>query len=206
MSTVTAPAMTTPGDSYARIQQVRLVSWIRIVGVSLCVLWLVLDIWNIPGLYQAWNQVLTSGDFHYASVLTAWRVAPETISAVMTAIFDIQALAYGLVALLVIWKRPFDPVAILVMIAMLGFSIRFPQSDQPVLYFLYNVAYFASLAAIFPMICVFPKGKFRPRWLRWLVWPYLVVALVYTFVPLRELDANLPTIFYMAILLFCCIG
>src|SRR5262249_3634993 len=113
MSTARVSAATTPGDgdNYARIRNPRLGSWIRIIGVGVCLLWVGLNVWNIPNNFLSLNKFWLTDPQQFSSALVNWKIAPEIISAYLVGIASVEALAYCFAALLVIWKRPFDPVA-----------------------------------------------------------------------------------------------
>src|SRR5258708_18001309 len=204
MTISTGPAINAPSDSYARIRQPRLVSWIRIVGVVICLLWLILNVWNIQNGFQ--QSIQASGDGTLAPVFARWQISPVVYAAVIAGIVNFQVIATCLVALFIIWKRPSDPVAIFIVITLLGLALQFPRSDQPILNFLCNVAQFIGFGAIFPLICVFPNGKFAPLWLRWLIWPYLALTLILVFVPIYEIENSLSSLVYLILALFWCLG
>jgi hypothetical protein len=99
-------------------------------------------------------------------------------------VFDLLFnLAYIGVGLFLFWRRPDDPLALLLSLTLLllgafGFSAANEMARRLLPGFPWVVSLLESLTYALPVFlaCIFPTGRFAPRWLGYLYVPLLVFA------------------------------
>jgi hypothetical protein len=93
-----------------------------------------------------------------------------------TIVFTIFGLVFFAIAWLIFLRRSNDWMALFVSLWM----VMVGAGANPVLPVLEGGLFLLAGAGIFPLFCLFPDGRFVPRWIRWLVFGWLL----YTFVTL----------------------
>jgi hypothetical protein len=99
------------------------------------------------------------------------------------------ALGYWATGALLFWQKSADRLALYASIALVAFGTI--QADtlytlvdaHPVWRFPIDFVYFVGEAAFFVLFCVFPDGRFVPRWTRWVAVVWAAYWLLNTFFP-----------------------
>jgi signal transduction histidine kinase len=110
-----------------------------------------------------------------AQALTAAGMSLQFYALYTTVISLLVPLAGLLVVTLIVWRRADDRIALLTVLivgtcagaassVMAALAIAYPT-----LAWLIQVLHFVPLAGLVPLHCLFPDGRFVPRWSRWLV-------------------------------------
>jgi signal transduction histidine kinase len=91
----------------------------------------------------------------------------------LTAIQIVFSLAYCAVGILIFWRRPDEPMALLVSLWLVAFGTTFiplgflVEGEFPLLDHMSIVLGNIAFAAWFLLLYLFPDGRFVPRWTRW---------------------------------------
>jgi hypothetical protein len=97
------------------------------------------------------------------------------------------ALGYWTIGAVLFWKRSDDRLALYASIALLTFgtiqadTLYLLADAHPVWELPINIVYFVGEASFFVLFCVFPDGRFVPRWTRWVAAGWVVYWLLNTF-------------------------
>lgn len=141
-----------------------------------------------------------------AAAFAAAGVSLRTYAAVVVTTNIATALVWIGVGIVIFWRRSDDWMGLLVSLTLVlvGTTVPISQNEVtgrwPVL--LLN---FAAVVLLFLVFCLFPNGRFVPRWLRWLPLAYLALSAT-------DMFPGLPlatTEWFQAVrvaLLFGCIG
>ena len=91
-------------------------------------------------------------------------------------------LCYGIVALIIFWRKSNDWVALLLSIMLIGFAVEGVTEVgifTPLAQFLYAVV--TIIFMLLPFI--FPNGRFVPRWIWWLAVPISLASASFVYLP-----------------------
>ena len=100
----------------------------------------------------------------------AEQFAPATYALALVAVEIAFALLHLLVALVIFWRRPNDPMAIFVAFTLVAWGTTFPPTllalpaSGPAWFWPVEAVRFAGAALVTLLFFVFPDGRFRPGW------------------------------------------
>ena len=120
-----------------------------------------------------------------ASVLAAY----EQSSTYNVALSIVSVLGFWAIGAILFWKSSSHRVALYASVALVTFGTEqadtlhwlaeaYPGLDLPV-----NLVYFVGEASFFVLFCVFPDGRFVPRWTRWVAIAWITYWLLVSFFP-----------------------
>src|SRR5918994_4983453 len=116
-------------------------------------------------------------------------VAYEQLSTYNVALSIVFVLGFWAIGAILFWKSSSHRVALYASVALVTFGTvqadtihwlaeAYPGLDLPV-----NLVYFVGEASFFVLFCVFPDGRFVPRWARWAAVAGITYWLLDTFFP-----------------------
>ena len=162
----------------------------RIVWLAFTVLGLALSIPMIPR-YVELLQIACSGAGCFETQLTleaarVWAAAGRTLQEYALLQTSVLLLMDGLLlstAVLLIWRKVNDRVSVLAAIVLTALatstlSQALAYSD-PRFGYLAQLIRFVQTAGLLPIACLFPDGKFQPRWMNWAALGYILLSLIY---------------------------
>lgn len=119
------------------------------------------------GGYEAGLQALGLSLSFFATYFTAWELA--------------VVVASLLVAGLIVWKRADDWFALLVAISLTLFGLLPPLLDGVTFFYPQwaipiSALRMAEMGCLMAVFCLFPSGRFAPRWTSWLLLFWLLFA------------------------------
>ncbi len=160
--------------------------WLNIVRVAWLVIVLLVMVLFVTGLLTGLPQLRTvcTGDACHPSQLDPSQAALnrqlglslDFYARYTTTVYTVFGFAFFAIAWLIFWQRSDDWMALYVSLwfVILGAGVN------AVIPTLGSVIFVLFAAGFFPFFCLFPDGRFVPRWTRWLV----LVWILYTFINL----------------------
>jgi hypothetical protein len=172
--------------------------------IALAALTLVLFVASIPGAYQRFRTACESSGCDIAQLSPAGKNALEEglgLSmgdyALYTVLFAIVlALGYWLIGGILFWKRSDDRLVLYASMTFVTFGVMqantlywladaYPLWDLPV-----TVVNLVGNVSFFVLFCVFPDGRFVPRWTRWTAAAWIAYWLLPSFFPHSPLSPS----------------
>lgn len=98
------------------------------------------------------------------------QLAPATYALALVSIETAFALLHLLVALVIFWRRPRDPMALFVAFTLVAWGTTFPPTllalpaADPAWFWPVEAVRFAGAGLVTLLFFVFPDGRFRPGW------------------------------------------
>ncbi len=172
--------------------------WLRLIqvgGMVLATCSLGLFLASMPFVFQHLHQLCTSNgcavDQLTPAVAGALQQAGLSLASYATVTLTVNLITLLIwigVATMIVWRKPTDPMALLVALTLAlvgttngtGISSAFDQFSYPVAARLLNVI---SGPALFLAFSLFPSGRFVPRWTPWLVLFFTLMGIPYDFFP-----------------------
>ena len=186
-----SPAITPPerGPAADRSLRGRVLGLARIASLGLALLTLGLFVAAVPVEFALFQAVCAPGECTAGQVtgatsrvLLGLGLSLQSYAAYVVALDVVFAAGYGVVAAVLFWRRPGDPVALFVSLALVTFgAATFPgamgalSAASPVWHL--PVAFLKSVGSIAfgLLLFLFPDGRFVPHWTRfvalaWILW------------------------------------
>ena len=172
--------------------------WLRLVqvgGMVLAICSFGLFLASMPFVVQHLYQLCTSSGCAVdqltpamAGALQQAGISLASYATVTLTVNLITLLIWLGVAVVIVWRKPTDLMALLVALMLVlvgmtngtGISSAFDQFGYPVTARLLNVI---SGPALFLVFSLFPSGRFVPRWTPWLVLAFSLMGIPYDFFP-----------------------
>jgi hypothetical protein len=151
---------------------------------------------SIPAAYEAFRTTCEVGgcDFMQLSpdrvmALEELHLSVGLYAAYHVALAIFMALGYWTIGVTLFWKRSDNGLVLYASIALVTFGAMQPDTlrwleaansmwDLPV-----AIASFVGNASFFVLFCVFPDGRFVPRWTRWVAAAWIAYWLLNSFFP-----------------------
>jgi hypothetical protein len=129
----------------------------------------------VAGVPTTFHQALTITGDTRAILATLGRSA-RFPARFFLAIDIITLLSFGAIAGLLFWRRSTDWLTLFVssMLLQMGLSYTAPPAEAPVPLWLAASLLGLSETSQIAFFCLFPNGRFVPRWTRWLLVPFCV--------------------------------
>ena len=129
------------------------------------------------------------------ALLDAIGVTPSVYVALSVALALGALVVCWIISALIIWRRPDDWMAALVALLLISYgplAIEVSLGAPPVPFWLRAIAFVLSnqtvmLAVVF---CLFPSGRFAPRWSAWVLVAVTLSAVLTDFVPQRFIQQD----------------
>jgi signal transduction histidine kinase len=124
-----------------------------------------------------------------AKVLEGLGVSIDLYAAYYVTLGIVFALGFWVIGVMLFWKRSDDRLVLLASMAFVMFGAVQPDfldalaDTYPSLDFPVAVVSFVSGASFFVMFCLFPDGRFAPRWTRATAAVWIAYELLYSFFP-----------------------
>lgn len=143
---------------------------------------IVLAVLATPALHARYQQpcpeslceALPRPNAQTISLLSEWGVSLQSYAGVMVGVEWVALGVWGILAALIVWKRPGDPVGLLlayagVVAASKAFLDAFSAAHSQE--FRLNQLGLVISAVTFPLLVgLFPDGRWVPGWMRWVAW------------------------------------
>jgi hypothetical protein len=116
-------------------------------------------------------------------------VAYEQLSTYNVALSIVSVLGFWAIGAILFWKSSSHRVALYASVVLMTFgaiqvdTLRFLAEAYPVWALPANLVYFVGEASFFVLFCVFPDGRFVPRWTRWAAVAWITYWLLDSFFP-----------------------
>ncbi len=161
-------------------------TWLNVVRVAWLVIVLLIMVLFVYGLLTGLPQLRTvcmGGACHPSQLDPALAALNRQLGLSLdfyarytTTVYTVFGFAFFAIAWLIFWQRSDDWMALYVSLwfVMIGAGVN------AVIPTLGSVIFVLFAAGFFPFFCLFPDGRFVPRWTRWLV----LVWILYTFINL----------------------
>ena len=164
--------------SYARLQErwivLARVGWAALVILTLGIFFASLPVYlallqtPCAGTVCAFSQQLSHGQ---VGMLKGIGISPDDYAAYNVVLTLATMVVCLLVSTLLIWRRPYDWMALLValMLVTLGpiIAMSFVSASSSPWWVPNACLYFLALALVLLVFSLFPSGQFVPRWTRW---------------------------------------
>jgi hypothetical protein len=125
----------------------------------------------------------------------------DLYAAYNVALASVLALGFWVIGAILFWKRSNYRLVLYASVALVAFgtvqpdTLRWLADAHPVLELPVNLAYYVGDVSFFVLFCVFPDGRFVPRWTRWAAAVWAAIQLHYSFFPdLLSGRGTLPTL------------
>jgi tRNA A-37 threonylcarbamoyl transferase component Bud32 len=210
----TTSAVETSSKSYARIANPRLLLFIRVLMLSVFTLTSMAGIISLPSYFQELRNSLLA-DVPRLAYLANLGVSAETGAAYTFTLDFLQCFLFSAAGLIIFYYRSDDWVAVLLssILIMSGMSsFAYTHSGYFFVGIFVLVQPIFGWLHVFPLLCLFPDGRFTPSWSRWLIPIYFVgsVPLIYCnylwWVHDIVVDPGLRAGFVMLLMLFWLLG
>src|SRR5215203_4876572 len=170
----------------------------RAAWVALAALTVGLFVWSVLITYEQLSTVCEGNagcDFlrlspKDAKVLEGLGLSVGSYAAYNVALCIVSALGYWAIGAILFWKSSGHRVALYASVALVTFgaiqvdTLHWLAEAYPVWAPLpVNLVYFVGEASFFVLFCVFPDGRFVPRWTRWAAVAGITYWLLDTFFP-----------------------
>jgi hypothetical protein len=153
----------------------------RASWVALAALTVGLFVWSVPVAYDAYEQD--------AKALEGLGVSVSSYAAYNVALGIVFTLGFWAIGAILFWKSSNHRVALYASAALVTFGTAqadtlhrlpdaYPGLDLPV-----ALVYLVGEVSFFVFFCVFPDGRFVPRWTRWAAAAWITYWLLDTFFP-----------------------
>lgn len=178
----------------------------RLTWVALAALTVGLFVWSIPVAYEQLSTVCegyAGCDFlrllpEDAKVLKRLGLSVGSYAAYTVALSIVSVLGYWAIGAILFWKSSGHRVALYASVALVTFGTvqadtlhwlakAYPGLDLPV-----ALVYFVGEASFGVLFCVFPDGRFVPRWTRWAAAAWVTYWLLDSFFPNWPLVISAP--------------
>jgi hypothetical protein len=164
---------------------------VRLIWVAIAALAVGLLVASVPIAYE---QLRAPCEGAECNLNLAW-LSPEEVRALEElglslgfyaayeiALHIVIALGYWAIGALLFWKRSDDLVALLTSIALVTLGagvvpLNFLVNAYPRWYWVVGAMFFVSVVSFFVFGCLFPDGRFVPRWMRWVAAAFVPTAL-----------------------------
>jgi serine/threonine-protein kinase len=199
VSTSAASIPAVSSGSYARIKNPRVVRIVRVVGLGLFAVGIVAGLLSVPADYAYWQTTIAKISPLSLKIYADLGLSVQAIAFYRAAWDYAYAVAFTGVGLLIYLRRSDDWVAIAIAVVLLsqGLFQIIPSSSPIFILFRVPPAYL-----VFPVICIFPDGHFQPKWSRWLVPPYIIIATAEV-LEIYDRAAAFPVIYLILVLFWC---
>ena len=124
-----------------------------------------------------------------AKVLEGLGLSVGSYAAYNVALCIVSALGYWAIGAILFWKSSGHRVALYASVALVTFgaiqvdTLHWLAEAYPMWALPVNLVYFVGEASFFVLFCVFPDGRFVPRWTRWAAVAGITYWLLDTFFP-----------------------
>jgi hypothetical protein len=163
----------------------------RVVWLLTAPLNLVLSIANLPETYHQLNNLVPPNNnvgwthLTFSSAVAAAGITPVSAAWLILLPNLINILAFSLVGLLIFWRKSDEWIGLLVSYALIGIAgtftdsgllslVSIPQPWSTIIYIIGSMVWFF----FFLFLCLFPNGRYEPRWTRWVAGLFTVFFLV----------------------------
>ncbi len=166
------------------------IAWLVVTGLSV-----VLFLRNIPATYAQLQTLCTDP----ACVNGLGRLTPTSAQALTeigisirsyatyTVVFGIgAAFVYWTVAVLIVWRKPNEYMALLVSLLLVLMGATPPTTDAVAAqewWLVIRLVQYASSILLVLVFYTFPNGQFVPRWTRWAALVFVISEVFYHFQP-----------------------
>jgi hypothetical protein len=169
----------------------------RAAWVALAALTVGLFVWSVLITYEQLSTVCEGNagcDFlrlspKDAKVLEGLGLSVGSYAAYNVALCIVSALGYWAIGAILFWKSSGHRVALYASVALVTFgaiqvdTLHWLAEAYPMWALPVNLVYFVGEASFFVLFCVFPDGRFVPRWTRWAAVAGITYWLLDTFFP-----------------------
>jgi hypothetical protein len=186
----------------------------RRVWVALAALTFVLFFASIPVAFNRLHAVCESAGciqrltHEGAEALEGLHLSLGIYAAYHTALAIGVALGYWLIGATLFWKRSDDRLVLYASMALVAFGAMQPDTLRglakayPVLDLPIALVYFVGESSFFILFCLFPDGRFVPRWTRWTACVWIFYWALSSFFPDAPFSpSNWPLIIDASLLL-----
>lgn len=160
-----------PTDSYARISNPRLLVVVRVGLIIVFTFMTVAGLLSIPANFQENRNFITAiPDLVHS--LSNLGMSVDAGATYNFALLLVQDLLFSAAGFIIFLYRSDDWLAILTSCIFVGNGIAgliYAHSGFPILGLLVVLHVIVAVLPIFPFLCLFPDGRFLPRWSRWLI-------------------------------------
>ena len=185
----------------------------RRVWIALAALTLVLFAASVPFAYARWHTPCGGAECdplllspEGARALEGLGLSMDLYAAYNVALASVYALGFWVIGAILFWKRSDDRLVLYASVALVAFgtvqpdTLRWLADAHPVLDLPVNLVYYVADVSFFVLFCVFPDGRFVPRWSRWAAAAWAAIQLHYSFFPdLLSGRGTLPTLIGIAL-------
>src|SRR5215208_2550255 len=169
----------------------------RAAWVALAALTVGLFVWSVLITYEQLSTVCEGNagcDFlrlspKDAKVLEGLGLSVGSYAAYNVALCIVSVLGYWVIGAILFWKRSDNGAVLLASVALVTFgaiqvdTLHWLAEAYPMWALPVNLVYFVGEASFFVLFCVFPDGRFVPRWTRWAAVAGITYWLLDTFFP-----------------------
>jgi hypothetical protein len=152
----------------------------------LCALTIVVCVVSIPTVFAVYSSICTQATRvgcadgqagpQSAATLLAHGISLPMYAAYTVTLLSLVSVVYVLIALLIFLRRARDPLALFAVTFLILFSVgsnngflRILQEQNPAWGLLLTPLIYVGDLSIVAFFCVFPTGKFAPRWTWWVL-------------------------------------
>lgn len=104
--------------------------------------------------------------------LAGWGISPQNYAAIGVAQMVLLAATLFALAGLLVWKRPDERMPVFLAFVFVALGVTFFGNDAWPVYPAWRrpeqTFWFIQTAALVPLFCLFPDGRFPNRWLKWI--------------------------------------
>jgi signal transduction histidine kinase len=168
----------------------------RLAWVALAALTVALFVASVPAAYEQLRTVCEGAACaaarlspEGAKTLEGLGLSPGFYAAYNVILAVLVALGFWAVGALLFWKSSGQLMALYASIALVTFGtvqadiLHWLAVAQPSLELLIDLVYFVGAASFFVLFCVFPDGRFVPRWTRLTAAAWVAYQLLNSFFP-----------------------
>jgi hypothetical protein len=184
----------------------------RRAWIALAALTLVLFAASVPFAYGRWRTPCGGAECdplllspEGAKALEGLGLSMDLYAAYNVALACVYALGFWAIGAILFWKRSDDRLVLYASVALVAFgtvqpdTLRWLADAHPVLDLPVNLVYYVGDVSFFVLFCVFPDGRFMPRWTLWAAAAWAAIQLHYSFFPdLPSGQGTLPTLIGIA--------
>jgi hypothetical protein len=178
-----------------------------------------LFVWSVPVAYEQLSTVCEG----YAACVYP-RLLPEEAKALEglggskfytvyhIAIALVLVIGFWVIGAILFWKSSSDRLVLFASITLVMFgtvqanTIHWLADAHPRLDLLVDLMYFVGVASFGVLFCIFPDGRFVPRWTRWAAVAWVTYWLLAFFVPDSPLSPSSWPLVIDASLFLCLVG
>ncbi len=176
----------------------------RTLGLLVALLALALFVWGLPERVAGLEAFVAS----YQRPIRELGFSPAGYVGFISALDFVIVLAHLAIALLILWRRAGERMALLVALALVSVPLTVTHALAPTLAagrLLAAMVHFLGLTVSVTLLYLFPDGRFVPRWTRAPALLWAALALPATFLPAAPLSPtrwpSLPLLLLLVALL-----